>query len=196
MYGVAAVPPFVWILTGWLAPDPHGHWSEHLALVGLKTTQLVLLFVLVMLLGWRALSMPLLMSFAVAGVGIVFQVLGDYQVADSIWRTIGDPGFGDGYNEGHDMAGSGDLLVLVGGLAFAIAAGIAGRVPVVLAIVAAAMVIIPPPFLWPAAGILVLSALRPHVTGQRHAGDGRHPGGQRKTGNRDPSRCAFNLRPK
>lgn len=108
-----------------LAPKPHGHWVEHLSSVGLKSAQLVLVLVLVTMLGWRTLSVLLLISFAVVAAGIAFQVIGDYQVADSIWRTRGDPGFGGSYTEGHDMSGLGDLLVIVGGLAFAITAGIA-----------------------------------------------------------------------
>ena len=116
----------------------------------------MLLLVLVTSLGWRALSVLLLISFAVIGAGITFQVIGDYTVADSIWRTPGNPGFGDGYVEGHEMAGFGDLLVLVGGLAFAVIAGIGRRVPVKLGFLAVVMVIIPPPFLWPAAGVLLL----------------------------------------
>jgi hypothetical protein len=106
--------------------------------------------------GWRTLSALLLISFAVVESGIALQVIGDYQVADSIWRTSGNPGFGDGYTEGHDRSELGDLLVSVGGLAFAITAGIAQRVPGTLAVVAGVMVIIPPPWVWPAAGVLVL----------------------------------------
>lgn len=30
-WGVVAVPPLVAVLTTVLAPDPHGHWTEHLA---------------------------------------------------------------------------------------------------------------------------------------------------------------------
>ena len=153
---LAGIPPIVGILTAQLAPDPHGHWSEHLSGAGLKSAQLVLLLVLVTMLGWRKLSVLLLISFAVIECGIVFQVIGDYQVADSIWRTSGNPGFGEGYTEGHHKSGLGDLLVVGGGLAFAITAGIARLVPVQLAVVAAVMVIIPPPFLWPAVGALVL----------------------------------------
>jgi hypothetical protein len=156
VYALAAIPPIVAILTAQLAPDPHGHWSDHLSSAGLKSAQLVLLLVLVTMLGWRTLSALLLISFAVVESGIALQVIGDYQVADSIWRTSGNPGFGDGYTEGHDRSELGDLLVSVGGLAFAITAGIAQRVPGTLAVVAGVMVIIPPPWVWPAAGVLVL----------------------------------------
>lgn len=153
---LAAIPPIVAVLTSQLAPEPHGHWTEHLSGAALKTAQLVLLLLLVSMLGWRTLRVLLLISFAVVAIGIVMQVLGDYQVAGSIWRTTGNPGVGNGYAEGHDRSGLGDMLVLVGGLAFAIGAGVGRLVPAWLAVVAAVMVIIPPPFFWPAAGVLVL----------------------------------------
>ncbi|HUR84214.1 MAG TPA: hypothetical protein VMY78_02625 [Solirubrobacteraceae bacterium] len=61
--------------------------------------------------------------------GIVVQVIGDAQVAESIWRTPGNPKRGAGYESGHETSELGDLLAFAGGLAFAIAAGIARRVP-------------------------------------------------------------------
>ena len=156
LWGVAVVPVVAAVVTTVLAPDPSGHWSEHLSSAGFKTAQLVLLVVLVAMLGWRTLGTRLLIAFAVVAVGIGFQVIGDYQVAESIWGRTGDPGFGVGYTEGHDRSALGDLLVMVGGLAFAIIAGVTRRVPAWLAVVTGVMVIIPPPFLWPAAGVLVL----------------------------------------
>ncbi len=156
MWTLVAIPPLIAILTSLLAPEPHGHWSEHLGTAGLKIAQLGLLLVLVTMLGWRTLGVLLLISFAVVAFGVVLQAIGDYQVADSIWRTSGDPGSGIGYAEGHARSEFGDLLVIVGGLAFAVLAGMTRRVPALLAVVAAMMVIIPPPFFWPAAGVLVL----------------------------------------
>lgn len=92
LYAVAAVPPVVTILTILLAPDPHGHWSEHLWSAYLDAAQLLLLFVLAAKLGWRALSVLLLISLAVIAVGIAYQVIGNYQVAESIWGTSGNLG--------------------------------------------------------------------------------------------------------
>jgi len=153
---VFAIPPIVAILVNLFAPEPHGHWTEHLTAVGLKSTQLVLLLVLLTMLGWKKLGVLLWISCAVIAFGIVNQVIGDYQVAHSIWRTTGNPGFGNGYADGHDTSGFGDLLVLIGGFAFAIIAGMKRKVRVKFAVLAAVMVIIPPPFLWPAAGVLML----------------------------------------
>jgi hypothetical protein len=156
IFWLAAIPLTVSMLIATLAPQPHGHWSEHLSGAGLKSVQLVLLLALLTMLGWRRLSVPLLLAFGVVASGIVFQVLGDAQVAESIWRTSGNPERGDGYESGHETSELGDLLAFAGGLAFAIAAGIARRVPLKLAIGAAVLTIFPPPFFWPAVGVLVL----------------------------------------
>jgi hypothetical protein len=153
---LAAIPPIVGVLAVHFAPEPHGHWTEHLSSVGLKATQLMVLVLLVALLGWRTLRLMLLISFAVVACGIVLQVFGDYQVAQSIWGTTVDPGFGVGYESGHQLSGLGDLLVVGGGIAYAVIAGATRRVPAWTAVVAAALAIIPPPFLWPAAGVLTL----------------------------------------
>jgi hypothetical protein len=97
-----------------------------------------------------------LFSLGIIAVGIVYEVIGNHQVAESIWRTSGDPGFGDGYDQGHDRAATGDLLVVVGGATFAFIIGIARRVPLTIAGLGLVMVVIPPPFVWPAAGVLML----------------------------------------
>ena len=154
---LAALPPIVAVITTWLAPEPHGHWSEHLTSVGLETAQLALLLALVSMLGWRTLRLLVLIAFAVTIIGIVLQVVGNYQVAQSIWRTTGNPGFGDGYTAGHGREELGTLLVIVGGFSFALFAGVLRQVPAWLAAIAAVMVIIPPPFFWPAAGVLMLT---------------------------------------
>ncbi len=156
---VFLIPPAAAILTNLSAPDPHGHWTEHLTSAGLKSVQLILLVVLVAMLGWRKLGVPLLIAGAVIAIGIVYQVVGDYQVADSIWRTPGDPGFGFGYAAGHDTTGFGDLIVLVGGFAFVVFAGATRRVRARYAVIGVVMLIIPPPFFWPAAGVLMLAVL-------------------------------------
>ena len=155
-WAVLAIPPLVALLTTMLAPEPHGHWTEHLSSGTLKSTQLLLLIGLLAVLGWRTLSPLLLITLAVISVGIVLQALGDFQVAYSIWRTTDDPGFGDGYSKGHDNSAFGDLIVTVGGLAFVIIAAVGHRVSIWLAVAAAVLMIIPPPFLWPAVGVMML----------------------------------------
>lgn len=163
LWGLAVIPPLVAVVTIVLAPDPHGHWTEHLWGAYLGGAQLVLLVVLTAVLGartWRGQRRPaavlLLLALGVIAVGIVYEIVGNYQVAQSIWRTSGNPGFGDGYVEGHYRAETGDLLVVVGGVVFAFTVGLARRVPLAIAGMALVMVVIPPPWIWPAAGVLML----------------------------------------
>ena len=155
MYGLILVPPLAAVLTIVLAPDPHGHWSEHLWSAYFDVAQLVLLVVLAGLLSRRTMSIPVLVALAVIVAGIVFEVIGNFQVADSIWQTRGNPGFGDGYTQGHERAETGDLLVVVGGGAVAFVAGLTRRVPLKIAVLALFLVIIPP-WIWPGAGALML----------------------------------------
>ena len=156
LWAVFAIPPIVGILVNLFAPEPHGHWTEHLTTVGFKSTQLILLIVLLTMLGWQKLGVLLWISCAIIAFGIINQVIGDYQVAHSIWRTTGNLGYGNGYADGHSTAEFGDLFVLIGGFAFAVIAGMERKVRVKFAVLAVVMVIFPPPFLWPAAGVLML----------------------------------------
>jgi hypothetical protein len=163
LYALFVIPPTVAILAIVVAPDPHGHWSEHLLGAYLDGAQLGLLVVLASMLGARKgqsmgqfVPVLLLISLVVITVGILYELIGNYQVAQSIWQTRGNPGFGDGYAEGHDRAETGDLLVMVGGAVFAFIVGLARRVPLIIAGLALVMVIVPPPFVWPALGVLML----------------------------------------
>lgn len=156
LWAVLAIPPILAMATTVLAPQPSGHWTEHLLGAAMKSSQLAILLVLVTVLRWRDLRALLLVAFAVTAVGIVIQVIGDVQVAQSIWGTTGDPGYGPSYAQGHDNGSLGDLLVLGGGLAWAVIVGVTRRVPPWLAVVAAVLVLIPPPFFWPAMGILIV----------------------------------------
>ena len=155
VYGAVLIPPIAAVLTLLFAPDQHGHWSEHLWGAYFDVAQLVVLVVLAALIGPRRLSVLLLVSLGVVATGIVFEIIGNFQVADSIWGTRGNPGFGDGYAQGHDRAAAGDQLVIVGGLAFAFVAGLTRRVPLKVAGLGLLMFVIPP-WLWPGTGVLML----------------------------------------
>lgn len=150
---LVALPPAIGIVTALLAPEPSGHWVEHLSSVGLKSTQLAALAVAAVLLrrSWNASQLVVL---AVVALGIVLQVAGDWSVARSIWRTTGDPGGGAGYEWGHVASGLGDLTVVIAGLAFALVLVVTKRARVWVAVLAATLAFVPPPFLWPAAGVL------------------------------------------
>lgn len=155
-YALAALLPLIGTVTTLLAPEPHGHWVTHMSSVGFKVTQLAVLLPVLALLGWRTLPVPLVVALGVIGVAITLQVIGDAQVASAIWQTIGDPGFGSGYEAGHAASGFGDVLVVLGGIGFALTAGMRRRVRPWLAAGAVVLTIVPPPFLWRAAGVLVL----------------------------------------
>ena len=74
VWTAAAVPAAAAMVTSVLAPDPHGHWTEHLTGAALKATQLAVVLVLVSMLGWSKLRVLMLISLVVIGAGIVFQV--------------------------------------------------------------------------------------------------------------------------
>ena len=156
LYALAALPPLVGVATVLLDPQPHGHWVDHLSAAGIKATQLAVLLTVLALLGWRTLSAPLVAALLVVGAGIALQAFGDAQVAGAIWRTTGNPSDADGYKAGHDASDFGDLLVLLGSVGFVLTAGISRRVRPWLAVCAAMLTIVPPPFLWPAVGVLLL----------------------------------------
>lgn len=159
VWALAAVPPATAVLTVQLAPDPHGHWVEHLATASLGVAQLVVLVVLVSRPGRPGLPIPEVVALGVVVVGIALQVAGGLQVADSIWGTSGDPGFGGGYAQGHDRTGTGDVLVVIGGLAFAATAGLTRRVAWPVALAGLVLAVVPPPWVLPATGVLVLLLL-------------------------------------
>lgn len=160
---LAALPPMVGIVTAVFAPEPHGHWVEHLSPAAVKITQAAALAVFAVLLR-RAWTPFLLLGLSVVLIGIALQVVGDVAVARSIWRTAGDPGFGTGYGSGHETSSFGDLVVLVGGLGFAIFGGVTRRMRGRVAVPAALLAIVPPPFFWPAVGILA-AMLHAFLTG-------------------------------
>ena len=65
------------VATVLLAPQPHGHWVDHLSAAGIKATQLAVLLTVLALLGWRTPSAPLVVALLVIGAGIALQVFGD-----------------------------------------------------------------------------------------------------------------------
>ena len=157
---VFGVPVVAAVASAMLAPEPHGHWSEHLSTAVLGAAQAAGVAALVLLLLRRGrIGAGSSAVVAIALAAIALQVVGNLRVASSIWQVPGDPGFGpDGYASGHDLAAQGDLVVLAAGVLFAVAAGARRWVPWPWALVALALAFVPPPFLWPAFGIGVLLA--------------------------------------
>jgi hypothetical protein len=163
------------ILGGALAPGPRGHWTGHLTNTMIDAAMLVAVLPGVAL-AWRRLGQRLAMLLAIVALalvtaGLVVEVVGNLRVAHSIWRTpYGDQELEqigsrfNGYDSGHNLQGKGDLVVLVGGVAFAVVLGVSRRVGESAAVIGAVLSIIPPPFIIPACGVVFLLAwlLRPN----------------------------------
>jgi hypothetical protein len=170
--GLLVTAIVVAFVVGTLAPQPHGHWTDHLAGAVLAAAMLVVVLVRAALawhrLGQRPVTL-LATALATVIIGLITQVVGDMRVSHVIWQTP----YGDdsveanasgltGYDSGHTITGIGDLLVLVGGLAFATVLGMSQRVEPRAAVAGAALSIIPPPFILPAFGVTFLLAGTPH----------------------------------
>lgn len=159
LLGLVALPPFAAVVATNLAAEPHGHWVEHLSSAALKAAVVVIVGYLTVVLR-RRLPVALLVVVIGGLVGTALQSYGDWLVADSIWRTTIDPG----PPGNHDLTTTSDVVVLVFGLLFAVVAGMTRSVRPRLAVLAAVMVIIPPPFMWPLAGVLMV-LLHAQLTG-------------------------------
>jgi hypothetical protein len=161
-------------LVGTLAPQPRGHWTDHLTNATIDASMLVIVLVGTALtwrrLGQRPVIFLAAAALAIVLIGLLVEVVGNMRVAHVIWQTpYGDDSVDayasglPGYDSGHTLAGNGDLLVLVGGIAFATVLGVSRRVGTGVALGGAALSIIPPPFIIPAFGVTFLLAwlLRP-----------------------------------
>lgn len=112
----------------------------------------------------RRLNVLLVVLLAVVAVGLMLEVVGNQRVAASIWQTsYGDeqaaaigPGF-EGFESGHALAEAGDKLVVLGGLAFAVALGAFRRVGPGVA-VAGGVLSFFLPWILPAVGTVLLLA--------------------------------------
>jgi hypothetical protein len=156
-------------VTGALAPGPDGHWSGHLSSATIAIGMIVVV-VVGATLAWRHLGHLVVKLFAAAAlatvmVGLVLESVGNLRVARSIWRTpYGDEEVGrvgssfSGFDSGHDLAATGDLVVVLGGLAFVLILGFSRRVRLAGALAGFVFTFIPPPFIIPACGVVFLLA--------------------------------------
>jgi hypothetical protein len=130
------------------APDPHGHWSDHLGGVAVDWSGAAVLVVGAGLarrrLGWTVLILPVVV------VGLMIAGTGDRRVANSIWKVPGentssfqadDPA---DYVSGHDLDEQGGRVMQIAGLIFVLAVGVTGRVRGRAAMVGALFAIAPP----------------------------------------------------
>jgi hypothetical protein len=161
-------------VVGAIAPLPHGHWTGHLTNATIDAGMLVVVLVGAAL-AWPRLGQGLMrllsaVALAIVVIGLIVEVVGNMRVSHVIWQTpYGDDSVDayasglSGYDSGHALEGDGDLLVLVGGIAFAIVLGASRRVGPGATIAGVVLSIIPPPFIIPAFGAAFLLAwlLRP-----------------------------------
>jgi hypothetical protein len=162
-FGLLLVAPAVGALVDLLVSGPRGHWSGHVGSGAAAAGQL-LAVVAGAVLARRRLNVLLVVLLAVVAVGLVLEVVGNQRVAASIWQTsYGDeeaaaigPSF-EGFESGHELAGTGDMLVVLGGLAFALALGALRRVGPGVA-VAGVVLSLFPPWILPAVGMVLLLA--------------------------------------
>jgi len=162
-FGLFAIAPAVGVLTDLLVSGPRGHWSGHVGSGAAAAGQL-LAVVAGALLARRRLNILLVVLLAVVAVGLVLEVIGNQRVAASIWQTsYGDeeaaaigPSF-EGFESGHALAGTGDMMVVVGGLAFALALGAFRRVGLGVAVAGVVLSLLPP-WILPAVGAVLLLA--------------------------------------
>jgi hypothetical protein len=162
-FGLFLVAPVVGVLVDLLVSGPRGHWSGHVGSGAAAAGQL-LAVVTGAVLARRRLNVLLVVLLAVVAVGLVLEVVGNQRVAASIWQTsYGDeqaaaigPSF-EGFESGHALAGTGDMLVVLGGLAFAVALGAFRRVGPGVA-VAGVVLSLFPPWILPAVGVVLLLA--------------------------------------
>ena len=161
-------------VVGAVAPQPHGHWTGHLTNATIDAGMLVVVLVGAALAwprlgqGWMRLLTAV--ALAIVVIGLIVEIVGNMRVSHVIWQTpYGDDSVGTyasglpGFESGHTLQGNGDILVLVGGIAFAILLGVSRRVGEGAAIAGVVLSFIPPPFIIPAFGVAVLLAwlLRP-----------------------------------
>ena len=159
------------------APQPHGHWTGHLTNaiidVGMRIVVLVGAALAWPRLGQGLTRLLAAAALAIVVIGLIVEVVGNLRASHVIWQTpYGDnsvdayastlPGYSS-YNSGHALQGKGDLLVVVGGIAFVIVLAAFRRVGSGALIAGVILSIIPPPFIIPAFGVAFLLAwvLRP-----------------------------------
>jgi hypothetical protein len=171
IYALGVVPVLAAVATATLAPDPSGHWSDHLSGAAIDGTVAAVLVVTLVVarrrIGWTiVLAVPVVVGLAVAGWG-------DVTVARSIWRVPGtetrswaatDPA---AYDRGHELDESGGLIMLIGGVMLVGALALTRRIGARVVPVAIALALIPP---WIAGGFGAWWATaRSHVEGERTA---------------------------
>jgi hypothetical protein len=157
-----------------LLPDPRGHWSGHAMTAFVQLSVGIALVVMCGLV--RRFGVALLLA-AVVVVGLAIAASGNWQVAESLWKTsYGDEVVGESvaldpsaFTSGHDTASTGEMTAWVAGIAFVVLAGVLKKVPARTALIGGFLAILPP---WMFGGIGALFVVTRAAVFQRR---GEHP---------------------
>jgi hypothetical protein len=162
-FGLVPVSLLAAVLTGQLAPEPHGHWVGHLTNAVVAIVQLAIIGIAAVAVLGR-LNVGLMLLLAAVSAGLVMQAIGNLRVTDSIWRTpYGDEEVwapevaDDALVSGHHLADRADLIVWIAGFAFVIAMGLFRRLKLTEVVPATSLAVIPP-FIWAAPGVVLALA--------------------------------------
>jgi hypothetical protein len=164
-FGLLAVAPAVGIVADALVPSgPRGHWSDHLA-SGIAAAGQLPAVVVGAVLARRRLNVLLVVLVTVVAVGLLLEAVGNQRVAASLWLTSYDDQEANaigptlaGFASSHTLAATGDWMVMLGGLAFALTLRAFGRVGDGATVAGSVLSILPPPFILPAVGMVLLLA--------------------------------------
>jgi hypothetical protein len=158
VFGLLLLPLISGGTVGAAAPQPHGHWSDHLASAGAAAGQLAALAVIAALLRRRLRSSKVVLTAAVA-IGLSLEVVGNSIAANSIWATpYGDEEAGvigpikDGFELGHTVASSGDAVAVISAVVLAGSFLAVDTVPPVVPVLGMGLCFIPPPWIVPVIG--------------------------------------------
>jgi hypothetical protein len=132
-----------------LLPEPRGHWSGHaMSAFNQLTTGVALVIVCGLV---RRFGVTLLLA-GVLVVGLAVAASGDWQVAESLWKTsYGDEQVSESvaldpaaFESGHDTSESGQAVVWVSGIAFVVLVGLSKKVPARTAVIGGVLAVLPP----------------------------------------------------
>jgi hypothetical protein len=161
--GLLFLSPLAMIVTSLSLPPPAAHWSDHLVSAAGAGGCAAAIAVGSLLVRRRLTLAPILILGGLT-VGLGLQVIGNVAVARSIWRQPwGDEEVSDlarslpAFERGHDLAGWGDGLVVVSGLALAVYAGARLWVSAGPAFLGGVLAFFPP-WILPGVGVVFLLA--------------------------------------